>query len=170
MTAEISKIVNSSDVILFSGAVSKGKFDYLPSVLEKLGMERIFHTIAQRPGKPFLFGKFNSGALIFGFPGNPVSTFVCYHQYFKRWLHQSIHYKTARHFAMLAADVNFKAALAYHLMVQIKNDNGTVRATPVNGSTSGDLVTLTKAHGLITLPADTELFKEGEVYEVNVLD
>ncbi|HEX8277427.1 MAG TPA: hypothetical protein VF540_01985, partial [Segetibacter sp.] len=83
---------------------------------------------------------------------------------------KSIHYKPAHHFAALAADVPFKPALAYHLMVHVKNDNGVIKAIPVNSSTSGDLVTLTKAEGLITLPADRDFFKEGEVFEVNLLD
>lgn len=170
MAAEISSLINNNDVILFSGAVSKGKFDYLPSVLEQLGMEQIFHTIAQRPGKPFLFGKFKDSALIFGFPGNPVSTFVCYHQFFKRWLRKSIRYKRTDHFATLATDVTFKPALAFHLLVQLKNDNGLMRATPVSGSTSGDLVTLTIAEGLITLAADRDFFKEGEVFELNLVN
>ena len=169
LTAEIGHLINNNEVILFSGAVSKGKFDYLPSVFDQLGMELIFHTIAQRPGKPVLFGKFSNGTLIFGFPGNPVSTFVCYHQFFKRWLNECLKYKCQKVFAALAEDVNFKPALAYHLLVQIKNDNGIILVTPVTGSTSGDVVTLTKAEGVITLPAERDYFKEGEVFEVNIV-
>ncbi len=169
MTASITALISSNDVLLFSGAVSKGKFDYLPQVLQQLGMQLVFHTIAQRPGKPFLFGKFTNGTLIFGFPGNPVSTFFCYHQFFKKWLHQSMHHKPIKHFTRLASEVIFEPALSYHLLVQILNDNGTVTATPVNTSTSGDLVMLIKAEGIITLPADRDYFKEGEVFEVNLL-
>ena len=54
----IAKYLDQYDVIILSGGVSKGKFDYLPKVLEELGVEKLFHKIKQRPGKPFWFGKF----------------------------------------------------------------------------------------------------------------
>jgi molybdopterin molybdotransferase len=168
MNAEIASLLDSNDVVLFSGAVSKGKFDYLPTVLHDLGMQQVFHIVAQRPGKPFLFGTVKN-TLIFGFPGNPVSTFVCYHQFFKQWLHQCMRAIHAKQYAALATDVHFKPALSYHMLVTISNINGKIVANPVTGSTSGDLVTLTKAEGIITLPADRDYFKEGQVFELNVL-
>ncbi|GEO09579.1 molybdopterin molybdotransferase MoeA [Segetibacter aerophilus] len=168
MSSEIASLSNSNDVVLFSGAVSKGKFDYLPTVLQELGMQQAFHTVAQRPGKPFLFGTIKN-TLIFGFPGNPVSAFVCYHQFFKQWLHQCMRFNTTKQFAALATDVHFKPALSYHLLVTLLNNNGKIVATPITGSTSGDLVTLTKAEGIITLPPDRDYFKEGEVFELNLL-
>jgi len=61
--------------LLFSGAVSKGKFDFIPEVLEDLGVKKLFHHVKQKPGKPFWFGK-KGHKTIFAFPGNPVSTFV----------------------------------------------------------------------------------------------
>lgn len=169
MADQITPILHSNDVVLFSGAVSKGKFDFLPMVLDKLRMQLIFHTIAQRPGKPFLFGKFTTGPLIFGFPGNPVSTFVCYHQFFKKWLHQCLQYKHSKHFAALTSDVLFNPALSYHLLVKVENSEGIILATQVTGSSSGDLVSLCKADGILTLPADRNHFMKGEVFEMNLL-
>jgi len=165
LISEISILIKNSNVILFSGAVSKGKFDYLPDVLNRLGMQQIFHTVAQQPGKPFLFGKFSNNALIFGFPGNPVSTFVCYHVFFRQWLHGVLHYEEEKKFARLASDVNFAPSLSYHLLVKTYNDNGIIVATPITGSTSGDLVTLTKANGILTLPPHRNAFKQGEAFE-----
>ncbi len=138
-------------------------------VLDKLGMQLIFHTIAQRPGKPFLFGKFTSGPLIFGFPGNPVSTFVCYHQFFKKWLHQCMQYKHPKQLAALTTDVIFNPALSYHLLVKVENRAGIILATQLTGSSSGDLVSLCKADGIMTLPADRNHFNKGEVFEINLL-
>lgn len=169
MTSTISSYIDQNDVILFSGAVSRGKFDYLPAVLEKLNLKLIFHTVAQRPGKPFLFGKFTNGTLAFGFPGNPVSTFVCYHQFFKKWLHAVMHCHSEKLLAKLSSDVNFKPSLSYHLMVQIKNEGSCVLADPITGSTSGDLVTLTKPNGIVTLPPDRDFFAKGEEFEFNPL-
>jgi len=81
------KIVNylkQFDVLLFSGAVSKGKFDFLPEVFTELGVEKLFHKVTQRPGKPFWFGQ-TENCKIFAFPGNPNSTFVNCLAYFYPW-------------------------------------------------------------------------------------
>lgn len=170
MTSAIAALVKSNDVIMFSGAVSKGKFDYLPVVLEKLGMQQIFHTVAQRPGKPFLFGKFSNDALVFGFPGNPVSTFVCYQQFFKRWLHNCMQNKQQLQFVTLAEEIVFKPALSYHIIGQLINNNGKMLFHPLSGSTSGDQVTLLQADSIITLPPHKTYFNAEDVFEVNVLN
>jgi molybdopterin molybdotransferase len=73
------------DVVLLSGGVSKGKFDLLPQVLNRLGIEEIFHRVQQKPGKPFWFGK-NESTVVFAFPGNPVSTLFCAYRYLLPWL------------------------------------------------------------------------------------
>ena len=97
---------------LFSGAVSKGKFDFLPEVLDELGVEKLFHRVAQRPGKPFWFGisdalglseqnvyqsvdkgaenKSQKKTVVFAFPGNPISTFVNCLAYFYPWYYKSV--------------------------------------------------------------------------------
>ena len=72
---KIESFLNEYDVLLFSGAVSKGKFDFIPEVLDSLGVEKLFHRVKQRPGKPFWFGK-KEDKTVFAFPGNPVSTFA----------------------------------------------------------------------------------------------
>ncbi len=64
------------DVLLTTGAVSMGDADFIPAALEALGAEVLFHKVAIRPGKPVLFARLKNGPLIFGLPGNPVSTVV----------------------------------------------------------------------------------------------
>lgn len=71
----LSRALEDCDVVMLSGGVSMGDFDYVPRVLEALGVERIFHRIAMKPGKPTFFGMRGDTA-VFGLPGNPVSTFV----------------------------------------------------------------------------------------------
>ena len=114
MTTVLSDVIHRYDVVLLSGAVSKGKYDYLPAVLESLGMKTIFHRIAQRPGKPMLFGKLGNGTLVFGLPGNPISTFACYQIYFKAWLYKCLQHKRPVVAARLAGAVVFKPNLSYH--------------------------------------------------------
>src|SRR5690606_19836952 len=87
----LKKAINENDVLLLSGGVSKGKYDYIPQVLEELGLQKVFHRVLQRPGKPFWFGFHKvTGTVIFSFPGNPVSTFANYHVYFRDWLKKSL--------------------------------------------------------------------------------
>lgn len=71
----------ASDLLLLSGGVSAGKFDLVPAVLADLGVECVFHKVSLRPGKPLWFGVKQDGerrVLVFGLPGNPVSSFVCF--------------------------------------------------------------------------------------------
>lgn len=162
----IQSVLLDFDILLFSGAVSKGKFDYLPAVLQEAGMDVIFHGVAQKPGKPFLFGKFASGVPVFGFPGNPVSTFVCYHLYFRRWLYYSMGVPFDYQRVRLAREMRLPAKLARHLLVSVENADGILNASPLLGSGSGDLPGLIPANGVITLPAGKEVFHKGEIFNM----
>lgn len=166
MQQQLTTILTGCDVILLSGAVSKGRFDYLPEVLHTLGMQTIFHRVAQRPGKPFLFGAFANGKLVFGFPGNPVSTFVCYHIYCKQWLHTALHYPTKKTTARLAKSITFLPKLDFHVLVTLEYKEGILYAMPILGANSGDMPSLIHANGIITLPAEKDNFDTGDIFEV----
>ena len=81
LTERISTLLATRDVLILSGGVSAGRFDYVPGVLSDLGVRRIFHKVAQRPGKPLWFGVSAEGKPVFALPGNPVSTLVCLVRY-----------------------------------------------------------------------------------------
>lgn len=162
----LSSLAEHFDVLLFSGGVSKGKFDFLPEVLLSLGLKTVFHRVAQKPGKPFLFGAFGSGTLVFGFPGNPVSTYICYHLYFRYWLYSSLGIKIRGQEVRLAAPVNFSAKLSYHVLVFLKNSEGVSEAVPIVGSGSGDMAGLIRAVGFITLPPERGEFQKGELFDL----
>ncbi|WP_345950367.1 molybdopterin molybdotransferase MoeA [Mucilaginibacter sp. PAMB04274] len=168
MTTQLSTMLQQYDVLLFSGAVSKGKFDYLPQVLQQLGMQTVFHSIAQKPGKPLLFGKFKSGVLAFGFPGNPVSTWVCFQLYFKAWLYSSLGVPLSTIKAELGKSTTFKPALTHHVLVRLSSQEDKIIATPVDTSTSGDVVNLMHAEGFISLPAERIQFEAGQTFNVQL--
>jgi len=164
LKTKIKSYLKEYDVLLFSGAVSKGKFDFIPEVLDELGVDKLFHRVSQRPGKPFWFGK-KQNKTIFAFPGNPVSTFVSCMKYFYPWFQKSTGVDFANNkFAVLAEDFTFKPDLTYFLQVKIENRKGTVYATPVKGKGSGDLANLIDADAFLELTADRNEFKEGEVF------
>ncbi|WP_158858069.1 molybdopterin molybdotransferase MoeA [Lunatibacter salilacus] len=158
----LKKLVGNYDVLMFSGAVSKGKFDYLPEVLEELGLDKKIHGVAQRPGKPFLFGTVGK-TLVFGFPGNPGSTLVCFHAYFKPWLRKYQGLAEKHLYATLTSDLVFKKPLTYHLLVTFEDKDSVLLASPVDHSGSGDLVHLGLADGFVSLPAGKDFWKAGSL-------
>jgi len=161
---KIKEILEAYDVLLFSGAVSKGKFDFLPEVLEELDVEKLFHRVRQRPGKPFWFGK-KDKTTIFAFPGNPVSTFVSCMKYFYPWVKKSagVNY-TNDQYAILAKNFTFKPDLTYFLQVKLENKNGQILAHPIAGHGSGDLANLVDNDAFLELPRGNTLFNKGEVF------
>lgn len=162
---QIEGFLQDYDALLFSGAVSKGKFDFLPEVLEELGVKKLFHRVAQRPGKPFWFGRRDEKS-VFAFPGNPVSTYVNCLAYFYPWYAKSTGVQLEEQTAILSEDVNFKPNLDYFLQVKVDVKFGHLVATPIKGNGSGDLASLVEADGFLQLPADKTEFKKGEVFPI----
>lgn len=73
---KVQQALSSTDMFISIGAVSAGRYDFIPDSLCKLGAKILFHKVAVRPGKPILYARFPSGACYFGLPGNPASTSV----------------------------------------------------------------------------------------------
>lgn len=160
----LEKILSTCDAMILSGGVSKGKYDYVPKVLEKLGVKKFFHRVSQRPGKPFWFGMSGDRKAVFAFPGNPVSTFMCFYKYFKPWLFHSLRVKIDQQSAVLASDFSFQPEITYFLQVKIKMDNGKLIADPKAGGGSGDFANLNDVDGFLELPAEQAEFIAGEVF------
>lgn len=152
------------DVLLLSGGVSKGKFDYIPQIMAELGVEQLFHKVLQRPGKPFWFGKQgNTETLIFSFPGNPVSTYCCYYRYFRDWLYTSLGLPI-KEFPVFLNDTCYPSRdLTIMVQVRLSLEAGSLRASRVAGNGSGDLTALAGADGFIYLAPSEEPYKKGDL-------
>lgn len=161
---ELKKALTENDVLLLSGGVSKGKFDFIPDVMETLGVEKVFHRVLQRPGKPFWFGIHpKMKTVVFSFPGNPVSTFANYHLYFLPWLQNSWGISIDKSYIKLGVTINIKQPLTRFIQVVTAEKEGVIWATPVVENGSGDLTSLAKADGFICLePRDMD-YEVGEV-------
>lgn len=168
MLKALSRCIAEYDVLLISGGVSMGKFDFLPQVCQELGVEKLFHKIKQRPGKPFWFGKSKNRKLIFAFPGNPVSVFMCLHRYFIPWLERSLNIRqTSPLYAILQNDIEFPVALQYFVQVKLRiNEYGQLMAESLETNGSGDFSHLAEANAFMELPLDRNIFRKGEVYKV----
>jgi molybdopterin molybdotransferase len=165
--AVLSDCLKKYEAIILSGGVSMGKFDHVPEALDRLGVHKLFHKISQRPGKPFWFGR-TERTVVFAFPGNPVSTFLCMYRYFQTWLRASLGLPPfSWRYAMLEEDYFFKPDLTYFLQVKLKyREDGCITALPVTGQGSGDLANLVDADSFMELPKERQDFKKGEVLPV----
>lgn len=162
--SKLDQEIIDKDVIILSGGVSKGKYDYIPDALNELGVEKIFHRVAQRPGKPFWFGIHKErNTVIFGFPGNPVSTFVSYHLYFKPWLLTSLDLHVPGHTAILEDDMEPSEKLTIFVPVQTSFKNAKLAVKKIRSSGSGDLKSLELADGFIQLNPSNEVYEKGSV-------
>lgn len=195
ITNGLKTILAAYDLVILSGAVSEGKYDFVPKVLAELKVEKLFHKVSQRPGKPFWFGKYKkpsleeqqlseglkpsdgSQAVIFALPGNPVSAFMCAVRYILPFLNQLFGEQqpseglkpsegSARSSARLTTDVIFKPSLTYFLPVKVSNTEGELWATPCEGHGSGDLANLNDADGFLELPRERVVFNENEVFSL----
>lgn len=164
----LQSIMNEYPVLILSGGVSKGKLDYVPGVLEVLGIKKFFHGVKQRPGKPFWFGRSGDNT-IFALPGNPVSTFMCFQRYVKIWFEKCLSISPKRFYAGLTKDVLFKPELTYFLQVKIHvTPHGKIEATPVTGHGSGDLANMLLADGFLELPPGQLQFRAGDSFPLHL--
>jgi molybdopterin molybdotransferase len=163
LATELKKIFKNYELIILSGGVSKGKYDFVPKTLEQLGVQRLFHQVSQKPGKPLWFGKSESQT-VFALPGNPVSTYMCFYRYIKPWIEKSIGLASEKSFAILSDDFQFKPALTCFLQVKTVNEQGKLMAYPNAGGGSGDFANLKDIDGFLELPKDKTVFKGGEIF------
>lgn len=159
----ITQAEDHFDVMIFSGGVSMGKRDFLPSSFAKLGIKTHFHKITQRPGKPLWFGR-KSNLVVFGLPGNPVSTHLSAVRYVEPFIRQLLHIPAVEMHVQLALPFSFKPALTLFKPVKLKNNSGMLEATPIDHNGSGDFFQLGDADGFIELPSDKTYFEAGTLY------
>ncbi|UCS95249.1 molybdopterin molybdotransferase MoeA [Echinicola marina] len=161
---KLGQLVRDFDILLLSGGVSKGKFDHIPEILNELGVQKLFHRIAQRPGKPFWFGVHKDyNTKIFAYPGNPVSTYVNHLFYFKQWLHSSLGKAWAFEIKELGEEIPGSPHLAKFISVRLSPTNGKV--LPLNHNGSGDLFSLAQTDGFLLLPQREDSYQKGEKFQ-----
>jgi molybdopterin molybdotransferase len=152
MKKVLAAVLEDNDVLLISGGVSRGKYDYVPDILCSLGVEKILHKVNQKPGKPFWFGV-SGRSTVFAFPGNPVSALVCYYKYFMPWLDISLGLKD-RHqpHAVLGGDCANSTGKTLFVPAIVQTDNqGRMVAVPHVGGGSGDHANLLSCNAFVEL-------------------
>ena len=166
LTDMLGQALNFADVVLLSGGVSVGDYDFVIEASHRCLIEQVFHKVKQKPGKPLFFGK-KENQLIFGLPGNPASVLSCYYNYVLPVL------KTLSHKENTAKEIKAVLTNAYKKPVGLTHflkgwyQNGEV--TPLNAQESFRLSSFARANCLICLPEDEQNFNLGNVVSVLLL-
>lgn len=149
MIFELKNILNSNQIIVLTGGVSKGKFDFLPSVLADLGVKQIFHKVRHRPGMPLLFGVGPQNQLFFGLPGNPVSSVVNLRRYVIPVIKES--FKPTM-YVKIAEELRLKKDMTFFIPAKLEFSNDAIvlaHSILVNGS--GDFFSLRDSDGFLEI-------------------
>jgi len=167
----LAQAVQDYDLIILSGGVSKGKLDFVPGILTELGVNKLLHGIAQRPGKPLWVGR-QAETMVFGLPGNPVSSVSCLIHFVLPFLRACLRLPALPpQFARLTENIHFTPDLTLFERVTLRSDpdTGVLLATPVPHAGSGDAGSLMRSDGFMQLPQGRDTFVEGEVFPVQLL-
>jgi molybdopterin molybdotransferase len=161
------------DVVLSTGGVSVGQFDHVKGILDELGLRQLFHGVAQKPGRPLKFGTIG-GRPIFGLPGNPVSTMVCFYLYVRPALLRMSGVVAAeaglpRVTVRCATEIRLAANLTEFVRVRLERRDGEVYATPTGYQGSGVLSSLSRADALLIGPAAVSVLKADDQATVLLL-
>lgn len=171
LTTFFRKSLEDSDVLLISGGISVGDYDFVQEELLKLGVKRVFWKVAIKPGKPTFFGQKDS-ALIFGLPGNPVSALVVFLEFVRPSLLKMageknlfLHEGEAR----LEEKLRKKADRLYFISGRLIQKDGAASVRSTGLQHSHMLSPLATANCLIILEKDREFYRAGEKVRVHYL-
>jgi molybdopterin molybdotransferase len=161
----------TADLVLSTGGVSMGTFDYVRALLRDLGYQERFWKVAQKPGKPLTFG-LRDGTPAFGLPGNPVSALVCFYIYVlpaMRTMAGMTEVHLPRTAATLAEPLIKKAGLTEFVRCILEGPPHDRRARSTGTQSSGVLSSVSTGHGLIVTPQDAAVVEKGTRVRVVLL-
>jgi molybdopterin molybdotransferase len=148
---KITEALPAHDIIIFTGGISKGKYDYVAPVLSELLGKPHFHGIAQRPGKPMAFWKKPNSPLIFAHPGNPVSVMACAARYLIPSLIEILSGRSPTP-QQLPATGGFHCPTHFTGLIPCRINNGRIQLVPA--SNSGNFLALSATDGIAQLPGE----------------
>ena len=161
----IEKTLAEVDVLLLTGGISVGDYDYVRGALQEAGVTEIFYKIKQKPGKPLYFGK-RGDKYVFAMPGNPASVFTCFHIYVKPFLlaltgaQDSFHEQTE---ATLLSPIKKKGKELTVFFKAVQTPQGV---KPLEGQESYRMDSVAKANCLIEFPAEKDFLPQSETVKI----
>jgi molybdopterin molybdotransferase len=167
--SKIAKMINSKiDIIITSGAVSAGKFDFVPNVIKTFKLSNYFKSVAIRPGKPILFAKIKGKQkAIFGLPGNPMSSAACFRFFVYPYIASLLGFKNERPInAILKNEFTKKNNFTRFVKSKLNTTkNGKIEVEILKGQESFRIKSFIKSNIWTILPAGKSKFKKGEIVD-----
>ena len=155
----IKESLKKSDVVILSGGISVGDYDFVGKALIELGVKELFYKVKQKPGKPLFFGKLNN-KYVFALPGNPAASLTSFYIYVNRALNRmtGLIDKEVITVSHLAEEYVKKGTRAQFLKAHVSNENV---ATILDGQSSAMLYSFAVANAIIYIPLDIDVVKKG---------
>ena len=155
-----------ADVIMLTGGVSMGRYDLVPEALKRLGATTVFHKVTQKPGKPLLLAR-RDDQLIFGLPGNPLSSHFCFHRYVGPCLAAMAGHppQPASRPGLLTAPLSVKGGRTKFILARAELRQGDAAVTPMLGKGSADIFTGPTANAYLVIPPGRHELVAGDAAE-----
>jgi molybdopterin molybdotransferase len=167
LLAALRRALNRCDVVLFTGGVSAGNYDFVRDAVEAAGATIRFHGLAMKPGKPTLYATAPANRHVFGLPGNPLSAVTAFHEFalpaLKRLAGHSAGTCRPGWLLPLAEATESKAGRARYELARLVNRESGLAVVSVPSRSSADLVSAGHADGVLVLPAEQTHFALGEL-------
>jgi len=167
---QIAGAAERSDIIVTSGGVSVGRYDFTKTVVQELGAEIFFERVALRPGKPTVFARLPNGTLVFGLPGNPVSVSVTFNLFARvaiLAMQGTAETELESGTAVLSKSVKPAKDRDSYLPARLStNENAQLTAEPLKWGGSSDFVGFVRATALIIVPQASEIVEAGTKVQV----
>ncbi|MBN4070194.1 molybdopterin molybdotransferase MoeA [Olleya sp. AH-315-F22] len=165
--SELEKVINKNDMVIITGGISVGDYDFVGKALNELNVIELFYKVKQKPGKPLFFGK-KEDTIVFALPGNPAAALSCFYIYVNTALQKisgDLNYSLTKITAKSNSEYIKKGDRAQFLKAILKND----RITILEGQSSAMLHTFSLANALVYVPEILDLIKTDDIVEVILL-
>ena len=167
--SKLNKLIKSNiDLIITSGAVSAGKYDFIPGVVKSLPLETYLKSVAIRPGKPFMFAKIkNKQKAIFGLPGNPMSSAACFRFFVYPYLCNSLQTKEEKPLKAILKN-SFIKKKDFTRFIKCKlymNNKGLQEVEVLKGQESFRIKSFVNANSWGSFPSGKSKFKKGDIID-----
>jgi molybdopterin molybdotransferase len=166
LTMALENALNNSDIVLMTGGVSVGDYDFTVMVSENCGVQKLFHKIKQKPGKPIFFGK-KENKLFFGLPGNPASVLTCFYEYVITALQKMTNQKMHLEIKQVPISSAYKKPFGMTHFLKGIFDGRQVHLP--KGQESYKLNSFARANCLVMIPDSVTEITAGEEVEIHLL-
>jgi molybdopterin molybdotransferase len=169
LAATIRQAMEDHDLILLSGGVSTGAFDFVPEALRQNGFEILFESVAMQPGRPMVFGRAPNGVFCCGLPGNPVSTYVVFELLLRPFLLKTMGHTYRPTSARVRMEEKFERRKTDRQLTMPVRFSKTDTVTLVSYHGSAHIHAMCMADALLVVPAGIAAIAKGEVVDVRLL-